>query len=127
MRIRDARLTCKADFDRVFADNQRARTDTLLVMARPNAAGFARLGMVIPKRLLVRAVDRNRVKRCVRESFRQVRAELPACDFVVRLIARPVPGDEARDLSRTFKRAGQRAMAHWPPAAAGETPATPNP
>jgi ribonuclease P protein component len=120
VRIRDARLTCKADFDRVFADNQRARTDTLLVMARPNAAGFARLGMVIPKRLLVRAVDRNRVKRCVRESFRQVRAELPACDFVVRLIARPVPGDEARDLSRTFKRAGQRAMAHWPPA-------TPNP
>ncbi|MFP5409694.1 MAG: ribonuclease P protein component [Gammaproteobacteria bacterium] len=126
MRIRDARLTCKADFDRVFADNQRARTDTLLVMARPNAAGFARLGMVIPKRLLARAVDRNRVKRCVRESFRQVRAELPACDFVVRLIVRPEPGNEARDLSRTFKRAGQRAMAQWPPAAAGETPATPN-
>lgn len=126
MRIRDARLTCKADFDRVFSDNQRARTDTLLVMARPNTAGYARLGMVIPKRLLARAVDRNRVKRCVRESFRLVRAELPACDFVVRLIVRPEPGNEARDLSRTFKRAGQRAMAQWPPAAVGEAPATPN-
>jgi ribonuclease P protein component len=41
--------------------------------------------------------------------------DLPACDFVVRLIAKPLPGDEARDLSRTFKRAGQRAMAKWPP------------
>lgn len=126
MRIRDARLTSKAEFDRVFADNQRARTECLLVMARPNAAGFARLGMVVPKRLLVRSVDRNRVKRCVRESFRQVRAKLPACDFVVRLIAKPEPGDEARDLSRTFQRAGQRAMAQWPPAAAGETPASPS-
>lgn len=126
MRIRDARLTCKADFDRVFADNQRARTDALLVLARPNVVGFARLGMVVPKRLLARAVDRNRVKRCVRESFRQVRAVLPACDFVVRLIAKPTPGDEARDLSRTFHRAAQRAMAQWPPAAAGETPAPPS-
>lgn len=120
MRLRDARLVEKADFDRVFADNQRARTDFVLVMARPNQAGYPRLGMVIAKRLLARAVDRNRVKRCVRESFRQVLPELPACDFVVRLIAKPVPGDEARDLSRTFKRAGHRAMAKWPSAPAGE-------
>ncbi|MDP2057663.1 MAG: ribonuclease P protein component [Thiobacillus sp.] len=110
----------KADFDQVFADNQRARTDYVMVMARPNQMGYPRLGMVIAKRLLARAVDRNRVKRCVRESFRQVLPELPACDFVVRLIAKPVAGEEARDLSRTFKRAGHRAMAKWPTAPAGE-------
>lgn len=108
----------KADFDRVFAESQRARTDFMLVMARPNQAGHPRLGMIVPKRLLARAVDRNRVKRCVRESFRQVLQELPACDFVVRLIAKPVAGDEARDLSRTLIRAGQRAMAKWPPPSA---------
>jgi ribonuclease P protein component len=39
---------------------------------------------------------------------------------VVRLIAKPVAGDEARDLSRTFHRAGLRAMAKWPSAPAGE-------
>lgn len=109
----------KADFDRVFADNQRARTDYVMVMARPNGIGHPRLGMVIAKRLLARAVDRNRIKRCVRECFRSVRADLPPCDFVVRLIARPVPGAEARDLSRAFKRAGERAMAKWPTIAAG--------
>ena len=112
--MHDARLVSKADFDRVFADNQRARTEYVVVMARPNPVGYPRLGMVIAKRLLARAVDRNRVKRCVRESFRQVLPALPACDFVVRLIAEPVRGDEARDLSRTFKRAGQRAVAKWP-------------
>jgi len=121
VRLRDARLVEKADFDRVFADNQRARTDFVLVMVRPNQVGYPRLGMVIAKRLLARAVDRNRVKRCVRESFRQVLPELPACDFVVRLIVKPVPGDEARDLSRTFKRAGQRAMAKWPSVPAAKT------
>jgi ribonuclease P protein component len=124
VRIRDARLVDKADFDRVFADNQRARTDFVMVMAHPNQVGYPRLGMVVAKRLLARAVDRNRVKRCVRESFRQVLPELPACDFVVRLIAKPVPGDEARDLSRTFKRAGQRAMAKWPATASSESAMT---
>jgi ribonuclease P protein component len=120
VRLHDARLVNKADFDRVFADNQRARTDYVMVMAHPNQVGHARLGMIVAKRLLARAVDRNRVKRCVRESFRLVLPELPACDFVVRLIVRPVPGDEARDLSRTFKRAGHRAMAKWPTAPADE-------
>lgn len=121
MHFRDARLVNKADFDRVFAENQRARTDFVIVMARPNQVGYPRLGMIVAKRLLARAVDRNRVKRCTRESFRQVMAELPACDFVVRLIVKPVPGDEARDLPRTFIRAGQRAMAKWPSMAPGES------
>ena len=49
----------------------------------------ARLGLVIGKKLLRRAVDRNRVKRCIRESFRLRRSDLPACDLIVRLIARP--------------------------------------
>jgi ribonuclease P protein component len=119
-------LVKKVDFDRVFADNQRAKTDTMLVMARPNQVGYPRLGMIVARRLLKRAVDRNRVKRCVRENFRLLLPELLACDFVVRLLAKPVPGEEARDLMRTFKRAGQRAMAKWPPVAIRELPiATP--
>jgi ribonuclease P protein component len=102
----------------------------MIVMARPNQVGYPRLGMIVAKRLLKRAVDRNRVKRCVRESFRQLFPELPACDFVVRLLVKPVPGDEARDLVRTFQRAGQRAIAKWPPVAKRElsiaTPESPH-
>lgn len=111
---RDVRLVKPAEFELVFKQNERARTDSLLVMARPNSLAYARLGMVIAKRLLPRAVDRNRVKRCVRETFRLQRFDLPACDFVVRLIAKPVAGKEARDLARTLIRAGQRAMSKWP-------------
>ena len=111
---RPARLLKPAEFEQVFAENERARTDTLLVMARPNALGQARLGMVIAKRLLPRAVDRNRIKRCVRETFRLQRQKLPACDFVVRLLGKPVAGAEARDLARTLSRAAQRATHKWP-------------
>ena len=111
---RGARLLKPEEFERVFKENERARTDSLLVMARPNAIGHARLGMIIAKRLLPRAVDRNRIKRCVRETFRTQRQMLPACDFVVRLVAKPVAGNEVRDLARTLLRAGQRAMTKWP-------------
>ncbi len=51
--------------------------------------GSARLGLVVGKKLLKRAVDRNRVKRVIRDQFRRRRAELPAVDLVVRLAARP--------------------------------------
>lgn len=111
---RAVRLLKPAEFERVFSENERARTDTLLVMVRPNALGHARLGMIIAKRLLPRAVDRNRIKRCVRETFRLQRMDLPACDFVVRLIAPPVAGKETGDLARTLTRAGQRATRKWP-------------
>ena len=62
---------------------------------QPRVAGFteARLGLVVGKKQLKRSVDRNRVKRIIREQFRCLRATLPACDFVVRLAVKPGPLD----------------------------------
>jgi len=87
------------------------------VLARPNGLGHARMGLVIGKRILPRAVDRNRVKRCARAGFRQIFAELPACDFVIRLLARPVAGTEVDALVLTLKRAARRACEAWPDSA----------
>jgi len=39
--------------------------------------------MAVPKRQLKRAVDRNRMKRLIRESFRQHQAQLRGLDVVV--------------------------------------------
>lgn len=60
---------------------------------RPEGNTEARLGLVVGKKLLKRAFDRNTVKRVVRDQFRRCRAELPAVDLVVRLAAKPVPLD----------------------------------
>lgn len=89
-----ARLTRKTDFDRVFrAPDTRLRIEPLRLLAVPNRMGGARLGLVVPKRVLKRAVDRNRVKRQLRESFRVARPRLPAWDIVVIVFA---PGNARR-------------------------------
>ena len=46
-------------------------------------ASEARLGLVVPKRIAPRALDRNRVKRVARESFRHWRGTLPPLDLVL--------------------------------------------
>lgn len=47
----------------------------------------ARIGLAISRRVSKRAVERNRIKRLVRESFRHCLHELPPIDLV--LVARP--------------------------------------
>ena len=60
------------------------------MIARPNGLGHARLGLAVGVRAAGNAVNRNRVKRVVREAFRQIHQELPAVDLVVN--ARPAAG-----------------------------------
>ncbi len=70
-------------------DNTRFRASkpTILVLAQPNELPNGRLGLVIAKKHVKKAVQRNQVKRIIRESFRQHQAELEGLDLIV--LARP--------------------------------------
>jgi ribonuclease P protein component len=57
----------------------------------------ARIGLIIPKRLVRRAVMRNLLKRLAREAFRQASASLPAVDAVLRLVKPPLPATGRAD------------------------------
>lgn len=62
----------------------------LSIVLKANAVGFCRLGLIVPKRVFPRAVDRSRAKRMLREWFRARQERLGARDVLIRLTGRDV-------------------------------------
>ena len=61
----------------------KAVTAELTMLATPNNLGFPRIGVTLSKKRAKRAVDRNRIKRKIRESFRLKQHKIPAFDIIV--------------------------------------------
>lgn len=103
---RAARLLAKTEFDSAFAGVRR-HSDFFTAHVRATSGERARLGLAIGRRVSKRAVERNRLKRLVREEFRLVAAGLPTFDLVV--TAKPAAAAATRaslhaDLDRLFRR-----------------------
>lgn len=102
-----------AEFQAVFDDTSFKVGDTdFLLLARRNDLDHPRLGLVIAKKKVRRAVDRNRLKRQIRDSFRQHQAELPAYDilFLARQDLKARSGEAFRAaLEQAWKRVQRKA------------------
>ncbi|MDP8256915.1 MAG: ribonuclease P protein component [Candidatus Alcyoniella australis] len=75
---------CKS-FEYRQADDEgtRYRSDRLFLIVRPNSLDLRRLGLVVSRRV-GNAVERNKVKRWIRETFRNDKQRFPDhCDLVV--------------------------------------------
>lgn len=71
------RLLTPADFKQVFdAADLRVSNKEVLILARANLLDRPRLGLVIAKKHIRLATQRNRIKRVIRESFRAQQAAL---------------------------------------------------
>ncbi|WP_039916128.1 ribonuclease P protein component [Cellvibrio mixtus] len=78
------RLLESGDFQRVFDDAPfRASHQHFLILARTNELDHPRLGLVIAKKHLRLAVERNRFKRLIRESFRTHQHTFSGIDVIV--------------------------------------------
>jgi ribonuclease P protein component len=81
---KDLRLLKAKDYKAVFDKSQwKVSNQELLFIARQNGSSTARLGLVIAKKHIRLAVQRNRVKRLIRESFRLHQAQLRGIDVIV--------------------------------------------
>lgn len=80
---REERLRRKGDFETIAKEGIRRHTKNFLIIARKNDRGFSRLGAVASKKV-GKAVERNRVKRLMREFFRRNKDRLPpSTDYVI--------------------------------------------
>lgn len=101
---REARLLSGTEFKRVF-NARRVSSNRYFRIHRAPAPdperGSPRLGLAVSRRVARRAVDRNRIKRLIRESFRAHRRSLPAEDYVV-LARSAAVGAESRELHESL-------------------------
>jgi ribonuclease P protein component len=79
---KQSRLLKKADFDKVFKKSVKVSNAHFLILIQKTSNPKSRLGLIISKKVDKRAVHRNRIKRIIRESFRNFE-HIDSCDFVV--------------------------------------------
>ncbi len=91
------RLRRKSEFDAAYGQGRRFGNPYFGLTAAPNPLG-PRIGLAVAVRVAGNSVERNRIRRVIRESFRIHQRELPAFDLVVsaRDRARGAPGPELR-------------------------------
>lgn len=80
---RTARLLTARDYAAAFKKNKRLSDKYWTVLAHRSDQAEPRLGLAIAKKRAKRAVDRNRIKRVARESFRHVSSGLSHTELVV--------------------------------------------
>ncbi|WP_438971252.1 ribonuclease P protein component [Methylophaga sp.] len=102
---RAMKMTRPGDFSRVFRQGKRLGGGGLTVLTVENSVGHPRLGLAIAKKHIKLANKRNRLKRIIRESFRQNQSAFSSIDIVV--LSRPGVGQ--RDSAKIWAALEQ----HW--------------
>jgi ribonuclease P protein component len=94
-RSASGRLSRAAEFERVYRHGRSHASRHLVLYAFPNdSVGSARIGLSVPRKVGT-AVERNKVKRLLREAFEQARAGVgEGYDVVV--VARPAASELAQ-------------------------------
>lgn len=78
------KLRQKAEFERLLRQGERRVLDGYTFFVERRAEGLPRLGILISRKHAAAAVDRNRIKRCIREAFRLEQERLGPLDVLVR-------------------------------------------
>ncbi len=110
---KSARLLTSDDFSSVFdkVDFRVSSKHILILVCRHTSASTPRLGLIVAKKHVKLAVDRNRLKRIAREAFRKERQNIPVCNMVVLYKAGSGHADNARlfeDFSYLWRKVGNK-------------------
>lgn len=111
---RARRLLNASDYSRVFDQaDAKASHKYLLLLARQNSGAEHRLGLVIAKKNVRLAVQRNRIKRIAREFFRALPPAAISLDVVL-LTRRGIDQLDNAELSTILQQQWQKLGRHFP-------------
>ena len=81
---KSSHLLTQQEFDLIFAKPDfRVSNQHVLILAKNQRRPYARLGLVVAKKKIPKAVTRNRFKRLSREHFRLRKESLSGLDLIV--------------------------------------------
>lgn len=119
-----ARVRTKREYALVF-DSGRRVAEPLMALHWQKATTTARLGLAVSRKVDPHAVGRNRIKRVLRDAFRQLRPEIAPGAYVVVARTAAAKADNAA-LRASFIRLLQRAAALPQAARVGTMPPAPS-
>jgi ribonuclease P protein component len=102
---RQKRLTRAIEFKQVFQNNFRQADGNITILIGKQPGSAPRLGFAIAKKQIPKAVQRNRLKRFFRESFRKNHFRLPSRDMVI-MVRRPILNIDKKSLNASLDK-------HW--------------
>jgi ribonuclease P protein component len=109
---RAMRMNRPGDFSRVFRQGQRTGGGGLTILTVENSVGHPRLGLAIAKKHIKLASQRNRLKRIIRESFRQHQSRFSNIDIVV--LSRPdIVKRDSTQIWASLERHWLKVVAQW--------------
>jgi ribonuclease P protein component len=77
-------LRRKADFEHLLRHGARKTIEGYTFYLNCRESGVPRLGLLVSRKHSPKAVERNRIKRCIREAFRLSQGSLGPIDLLVR-------------------------------------------
>ena len=108
----DTRLLKPEQYEKVFqSPNIKQGNKYLLCLAHGTTLPYPRLGLVVAKKKIPLAVNRNRFKRLAREHFRKHFSQLPPMDLIV-LARRDISGLSRLEQNKIFSQVFEKLESH---------------
>jgi ribonuclease P protein component len=79
---KELKIRTNSEYEEILGKSKRLSTEHFNILCAPNSLGYPRLGLVVAKKSVPGSVERNRIKRVLREFFRLNRTLFGSTDVV---------------------------------------------
>lgn len=79
---KELKIRTNSEYEEILGKSKRLSTEHFNILCAPNSLGYPRMGLVVGKKSVPGSVERNRIKRVLREFFRLNRTLFGSTDVV---------------------------------------------